>query len=246
MGEIKENPEKDYKSYPQWLKNVQQFQKSGRILYGPTKNMYEFITNYCIDFTRNHPQYPDFIWKPKVADVGCGGGYGSNILSQEADFVWGVDASEQNIAFAREMFTRKKNGVYYSPQVSFDVINVTDEPREIMAFDIVVCIEIIEHVAEYEKMLAFIKRLAKRNKDKTPIDSVDATKFFISSPNRNRVDNPPEVPKNKFHVREWTPGELYEILTKHFKHVTLMNDHGELKDLDMKDAVMLFKCEVPL
>jgi len=39
---------------------------------------------------------------------------------------------------------------------------------------------------------------------------------------------------------------MYDILTKHFQSVILMDCEGNLKDLDMKDAVMLFKAEVPI
>jgi len=242
----KENPEYDYTNMLQYLKNVEMFRKSGKILYPPTRKIYTFVKNYCIDFVKNHPQYPDFIWKPKIIDIGCGGGFGSNILSQEADYVWGIDKDKNSVTFAKQVFTREKNGVYYSPQVTFDEIDVLNEPREIQAFDIVVCVEVIEHVNEYEKLLTFIKKRCKKNKDGTFQAPPDATKVFISTPNRNRSDEPSDHPKNKAHVREWTPGEMYDILTKHFQSVILMDCEGNLKDLDMKDAVMLFKAEVPI
>ncbi len=241
-----ENEPWDYTHGGQWLRDVEMFRKCGKILYPPTKNIYNFIKNYCIDFVKNHPQYPDFVWKPKICDAGCGGGFGSNILSQEADFVWGIDMDEDSIKFAQAVFTREKNGVYYSPQVSFEVIDMVNEPREISAFDIVSCIEIIEHVPEYEKLLAFLKRLCKKDKKGVWLEPPDATKVFISSPNRNHPHIGKDHPKNKRHIREWTPPELYGILAKNFKYVTLMNSLGELRDLNMMEDVMLFKCECPL
>jgi len=240
-----ENPEVDYSHGMQYKKNLEMFFKSGQVLYGSTRNIYNYLKDYCIDFTKNHPQYPDFIWKPKICDVACGGGFGSNVLSQEADFVWGIDIDQDSIKFAQKMFTREKNGYYYSNQLTFDVINVLDEPREMMQFDMVVAVEVIEHLGEYEKLLSFIKRLCKRQKGGY-IEGTDATKVFISTPNRNHPKIGDLHPKNKKHVREWTPGELYEILNKHFKSVTLMNSVGELRDLDMKDDTLFFKCECPL
>ena len=241
-----ENEPFDYTHGNQWLRDVEMFRKCGRILYPPTRKMYEYVKNYCIDFVKNNPQYPKFVWKPKIADVGCGGGFGSNILSQEADFVWGIDKDEDSIKFAKEVFTRNKNNIYYTPQVSFEVIDILNEPREIQAFDIVACIEVIEHIPEYEKLLFFLKRLCKKDKQGRWIEPPDATKIFISSPNRNHPKIGKDHPKNKRHIREWTPPELYGILTKHFKYVTIMNCEGELRDLDMVDDVMFFKCEVPL
>ena len=107
----RENDPRDYTNHDQWLKNIEMFRKSGKILYPSTHHIYNFVKNYCIDFTKNHPQYPDFIWKPKICDVGCGGGFGSNLLSQEADFVWGIDKSIPSIRWAQAVFTREKNGV---------------------------------------------------------------------------------------------------------------------------------------
>jgi 2-polyprenyl-3-methyl-5-hydroxy-6-metoxy-1,4-benzoquinol methylase len=244
--DYQENEPFDYSHGNQWLKDVEMFRKCGKILYPPTRNMYEFVKNYCIDFVRNHPQYPDFVWKPKIADVCCGGGFGSNVLSQEADFVWGIDVDQESIKFAKEVFTRQKNGVYWSPQVAFEVIDINNEPREIMAFDIVVCIEGIEHFENYQNLLNFLKKLCKKDKKGNSYEPPDSTKIFISSPNRNYPHLGQDKPKNKRHVREWTAGELYEILTKNFKYVTLMNEKGELRDLDMKEAVMFFKVEYPL
>lgn len=240
-----EHQELDYTYASQWLRDIEMFRKCGRVLYPPTRKMYEYIKNYCIDFVKNNPQYPKFIWKPKIADVGCGGGFGSNVLSQEADFVWGIDKSVDSINFAKETFTRNKNNIYYTPQVSFDVIDIKDEPRELQAFDIVACIEVIEHIEDYQKVLDFLKRLCKKDKKGVYLEPPDSTKVFISSPNRNHPKIGKESPKNKRHVREWTPAELYGILEKNFKYITLMNSIGELRDLDMVDDVIFFKCEVP-
>lgn len=242
----KEHPEVDYNKESQYQRSIDMFHKIGRILYPPTRKNYEYIKNVCIDQVKNHPQYPKFIWKPKICDVGCGGGYGSNILSQEADFVWGIDMSESSIKFATEVFTRHKNNIYYSPQLTFDVIDIRKEPREMMQFDIVACIEVIEHIADYEKTLAFLKRLCKKEKNGEYKEPPEATLVYISSPNRNHPKIGELQPKNKKHIREWTPSELYKILIKHFKYVTIMNPDGEPQELDMKDAVMLFRCETPI
>jgi len=240
-----ENPPADYKHYHQYGKNLEMFRKSGKILYPPTLQMYTYIKNYCIDFAKNHPQYPDFVWKPKIIDIGCGGGFGSNIMSQEADFVWGIDVSEPNIHWCNTVFKREKNGVYYSPQVSFDVFDPITDPREVMAFDIVVCIEVIEHVQDYQKLIEFMKKRCKKDKKRNWMDVPDATKVFISSPNRNHHKISEEKPKNKFHVREWTAGELYDVLTKHFKYVQVLTTEGKISDTNMAEQIALFKCEVP-
>ena len=242
-----ENPEYDYTNEVQYRRNIDMFFKTRReVLYPPTRKMYEYIRDFCIDHVRNHPQYPKYNWKPKIIDVACGGGFGSYILSQEADFVWGIDKGVDNIAWCKSVFEKHKNGIYYSSQLTFEVIDVLNEPRELQKFDIVACIELIEHVDDYEGLLRFLKRFDKTGKHGEELLPPDATIYFISSPNRNHPKIGKEKPKNKLHVREWTPEELYAILTKHFKQVTLMNELGELKDLDMTDQVQFYMCAVPI
>jgi len=162
----RENPEADDKN--QVLANLAQFiythrdadhpkgRKHGILLYYPQRNMHNFVKNYCMKKATSHPQYPKYIWKPKVVDVGCGSGIGSNVLSQEADFVWGIDKNEWSIEFAKEAFTREKNGIYYSSQVTFDQIDITEDTREFMKFEVVVAIEIIEHIFDYKKFHTLI------------------------------------------------------------------------------------------
>lgn len=246
--DYKEHPELDYSHCEQYRRNIDMFTKTKRnVLQPSTLSIYEYIKNTCIDYVKFHPQYPKYVWKPKIIDVGCGGGFGSNILSQEADFVWGIDADEESIKWAKTVFTRQKNNIYYTPQLTFDVIDFLTDDREMMAFDIVVCVEVIEHINEYDKLLSFIKRRCKKNKTGNYLEpNEDGTKVYISTPNRNSSHIGQEGPKSKRHVREWTPAELYAILTKHFKYVTLMNCKGEPRDLDMKEADMLFRCEYPL
>ena len=242
----KENPELNYKELSQYRRNFEMYEKSGRILYTPTKFMYEYIRDFCIDKVKNHPQYPKYNWKPKIIDVGCGGGFGSYILSHEADFVWGIDIDDSNIRWCNAVFAKHKNGIYYSSQLDFETIDITTEKRELMKFDIVVCIEVIEHVEDYQSALNFLKSLCKVGKNGEELAHPDASIVYISSPNRNFPRIGQERPRNIHHVREWTAGELYEILVKNFKHVTLMDFKGNLQELDTKTSVLLFKCEVPI
>lgn len=252
--EYKEWPEKDYTRSRQYMRNINMFERverknpgNGDVLYPVQRDMYEFIRDSCIDIVKNHPQYPKFVWKPKICDVGCGGGWGSNILSQEADWVWGIDKCEESIQWCKRVFTRHKNNIYYTPQVSFNVVDIKNEPRTIQPFDIVVCIEVIEHIDDYISVLNFIKRLCKKHKKTGEyLEPPNATICYISSPNRNYQTMGKEYPRNKRHVREWTPDELYAVLTKHFKYVVLRNPKGEPQELSMTEPHMLFECQTPI
>lgn len=220
-----EHPEAEDKE--QWEDNINVFRKRGVMLWHPTKAMYNFIKDYHLDKIKNHPQYPKFIWKPKVVDVGCGAGIGSNILSLEADFVWGIDKNEKSIQFAKECFTRVKNNIYYTPQVTFDVIDVMKDTREFAQFNTVVAIEIIEHIDDYRGFLKMLTRFENRDK-RGNIREDDRTEYFISTPNRNNRRIGDHGPKNKYHVREWTSGEFYNVLDEFFAEIRFFNSKGEL------------------
>ncbi len=238
-----ENPEAEDKE--QVAANIGLFQNSGKLLYHLTRSMYEWINKYNMTKITEHPQYPKFIWKPQIVDVGCGSGVGSNVLSQEADFVWGIDKNAKSIQFAKEAFTRLKNGIYYSSQVTFDVVDMVQDTRDFMKFDEVVAIEIIEHVYDTHKFLqTLIKRFTKRDKHGNP-HIPDATEFFISTPNRNSPTIRKDRPYNKYHVREWTGEEFVELLKRYFEVVELRNWKGELVEVSTEDTPVLAVCKYP-
>lgn len=250
----RENPEMSDKD--QILANLAQFiythrdkdhekgRKNGVLLYYPQRNMYTFIKNYCIKKAMAHPQYPKYLWKPKIVDVGCGSGVGSNLLSQEADFVWGIDKNAFSIEFAKEAFTREKNGIYYTPQVTFDEVDVMTDTREFMAFDIVVAIEVIEHIWDVHQFLNQIKRFTMKDKRGNIIKSF-GTEFFLSTPNRNSPKIRKDRPENIFHVREWTSDEIHALLEKHFENVEMLNQKGESIPIHNEEQVVFLKCSIP-
>jgi 2-polyprenyl-3-methyl-5-hydroxy-6-metoxy-1,4-benzoquinol methylase len=254
------NPEADDKN--QILANLAQFiythrdsdhpkgAKKGILLYYPQRNMYTFVRNYCLKKSLAHPQSPanggKHIWKPKVVDVGCGSGVGANIISQEADFVWGIDKNEWSIEFAKEAFTREKNSIYYTPQLTFDVFDVVGDSRETMKFDAVVMIEVIEHIEDVDAFLrAVIKKFTKRDKRGDAHVPNESTDFFISTPNRNSPKIRKDKPENIYHVREWTAFEIHALLKEYFEEVELMNTKGEPITTDAVDDVVFAKCTHP-
>jgi len=245
-----ENSEKDDKD--QVLANLAQFiythnaekKTKGKLLWYPTRNMYNYIKNYCIQKVIAHPQYPKHIWKPKIVDVGCGCGVGSNVMSVEADFVWGIDKNQWSIEFAKEAFNREKNGIYYNSQVTFDVIDAMKDNREFMKFDLVVAIEIIEHVHNTYEFLESLIQFTRRNK-KGDCHIEGATEFFISSPNRNSPKIRDDKPQNPFHVREWTSEEFHALLSHHFESVEFMDNKGQPIEKSCKDDIIFAKCIYP-
>jgi intein/homing endonuclease len=170
----------------------------------------------------------------------CGSGVGSNVLSQEADFVWGIDKNAMSVKFAKEAFERVKNGIYYSSQLTYDNIDIMEDNREVMKFDVVVAIEIIEHIADHR---GFLERLIKKF-DKRDAD--DPTEYFISTPNRNNKSIQDDHPKNPFHVKEWTSEEFYNVLSEFFGSIEFMNAKGEpIEGYSTTHTPLLARCKYP-
>lgn len=187
------------------------FKTMGQVMPVEQRTLYTAIKNWlreeCV--TKNI-QFPKFIWKPTVCDIGCGLGIGANIISQEADYVLGIDKSEESVTYATQMFMREKNNIYWSPQIDFMTIDVTSDTRELMKFDFVTCIEVFEHLKDYQKLLEFCKKLMKPN-----------TVLFISTPNRNSDKIAKDKPRNPHHVRELTSQEFVSVLSGYFSSVEL-------------------------
>jgi SAM-dependent methyltransferase len=126
----------------------------------------------------------------RVLDAGCGEGYGTALLAAAgAASVVGVDIDEPTIEYARERYG-----------LEFQVADISKLPFEDAGFDLAVCFETIEHVADAPRAVAELRRVLAA-------DGV----LVISTP------NPAEyVVENEFHLREYAPAEFAELLDEHF------------------------------
>lgn len=130
-----------------------------------------------------------------VLDVACGEGYGSALLSKwGAKEVVGIDVSDDAINNARRMFAYEN--------VSFikHDAHLVDQLLIPKKFDIVVCLETIEHLSDPTAFLNAIKRLLSSK-----------GMIVISCPNEKNefsADN-----KNPFHLAAYT-FEEFQALTE--------------------------------
>lgn len=224
------------------------FKGIGLVMPAPQRRIYEKVRDLLVEDVKRWRGFPKQIRRPTVVDVGCGIGIGSNILSQEAEFVWGIDSNDETISFARQLFERPKNNIYYTPQVTFDTIDAMNEPREFAEFDYVTCIEVIEHIPsdQSEGLMKFLNRFVKKDKKGAPLDGEERTKIYLSTPNRNHPNLQKDTPRNEHHCFEPTAAEMYEFLTKHYRHVTVLNSEFEPQELSTTDSPLVYKLEIPL
>ncbi len=82
-----------------------------------------------------------------VLDIGCGGGLVSEPLARMGATVTGIDPSERNIAIARDH--AEKSGL----DISYRAVRVEDLVAAGETFDIVACLEVVEHVPDVKAFL---------------------------------------------------------------------------------------------
>ncbi len=90
--------------------------------------------------------------KIRILDVGCGGGLVSVPLSRLGADVTGLDASPENINAAKN-YAEEKN-------LSIDYICGTAEEHK-SQYDVVLCLEIIEHVIDPASFIESVSKLLK-------------------------------------------------------------------------------------
>ena len=81
-----------------------------------------------------------------ILDIGCGGGLLSDRMGEAGAMVTGIDTSPKNIAAARARDKQRGFGINYLQQ---DVDQLKNG-----AFDIVVCMEVVEHVDDLPQFLS--------------------------------------------------------------------------------------------
>ena len=92
----------------------------------------------------------------EVLDVGCGGGILAEAMASRGARVTGIDLSEKSLRVAELHLVQSKAGVQYecaSPEQYAD--------QHAAAFDVVTCMELLEHVPQPATVVAACARLAR-------------------------------------------------------------------------------------
>lgn len=131
-----------------------------------------------------------------VLDIASGSGYGTKIIAEQAKKVFGVDVSEESVAYSNEYFGAKN--------IEYLVGDAEKIPLDNESVDVVVSFETIEHIKDYENFLAEIKRVLKP-------DGL----LVLSTPNDTEF-----VEDNEFHLHQFTFEELKKLTEKYFKNNT--------------------------
>lgn len=95
-------------------------------------------------------------WAGKaVLDLGCAGGFMAEALDERGAKVTGIDPASDAITAARAHAAQEGRDIRYDAGVGEDL------PYADASFDIVVCVDVLEHVQDLAKVLAEIERVLR-------------------------------------------------------------------------------------
>lgn len=140
---------------------------------GPMKPLHS-INPVRLQFINEVMLERDSLNKLSVLDIGCGGGILSESLAEQGADVLGIDTDAMLLKVAREHAKQRQLNIEYQEE---NIVAATQFIKKYQAsFDIVTCMELLEHCDTPQTAIAAIKKLVKK-------DGV----VFCSTLNRNIV-----------------------------------------------------------
>ena len=116
----------------------------------------EYITENIKKYYKIKKDKINFLEGLKILDIGCGGGLISEPMARLGAKVTGIDASKKNISVAK--LHSKKNGL------KINYLNSSPEDLDYdQEFDIILNLEIVEHVDDVGLYIKSCNRLLKNN-----------------------------------------------------------------------------------
>ena len=116
----------------------------------------EYITENIKKHFKIKDDKKNFLQGLQILDIGCGGGLISEPMARLGAMVTGIDASEKNISVAK-LHSKKNN-------LKIKYINSSPENlKEIEKYDIILNLEIVEHVENVSFFIQSCQKLLKKN-----------------------------------------------------------------------------------
>jgi 2-polyprenyl-3-methyl-5-hydroxy-6-metoxy-1,4-benzoquinol methylase len=144
-----------------------------------------------------HPMFPqqqkiyqhiaNLIDNKSVLEAGCGNGLGSAILDRYAKELTATDKLKRNTDFASCLY----------PWINFDTWDLNQHTK--YRAQVVVCIEAFEHVQNPTQAINHLLEAATET-------------IWLATPNGTEKPQPPD---NIYHVQEYTPHEMLNMLQGH-------------------------------
>ncbi len=143
-----------------------------------------------------------------VLELGCGNGYGMKLLADQVDAYIGIDKyTTINPPMA------SKTAIFKAELPLLD--NIGDN-----SFDSAICFQVIEHIEDDKTLLKEIKRVLK-----------PGGKLLLTTPNILTT-----LTRNPYHVREYTPTEMKNVVATAFDNFEIKGVYGNEKVMKYYNA----------
>lgn len=134
----------------------------------------------------------------QVLELGCGEGYGMELLSPHVETYLAVDKKRP----AQVTFNNK---VLFKHCHLPLLAGIEDN-----SFDTIICFQVIEHIENDSLLLQEIKRVLK-----------PGGSLFLTTPNQLT-----SLTRNPFHIREYQPTQMQALIACHFNNQTVQGIYG--------------------
>jgi len=160
------------------------------------------VEDYCLHLIhlRAYEEAAHLARDKVVLEIGCNNGYGSRLLKASCGRLIGIDVSKKAVRSARKNFL--------VPHLEFLLADGAKLPFKSETFEVVIAMQVVEHLTDPAKVIEEARRVL----------SPGGFAIFTTPNSRLRL-HPGMKPWNEFHVREFDPNELTELLATHFSRV---------------------------
>ena len=138
-----------------------------------------------------------------VLDIASGEGYGCNLISKNASFVYGVDIDKETIVSAKNKYNEEN--------IEFIEGSTSEIPLDDCTIDIVISFETIEHHDKHEEMFKEIKRVLKPK-----------GLLIISTPDKYYYSDIKNY-NNEFHIKELYKQEFIKLIKNFFTKYQILS-----------------------
>lgn len=152
----------------------------------------------------------------RALEIGFGEGYGTHLISKYVESVIGLDVDTDSVDYANEK--------YSSATCTFQKYDGSKIPFDQNKFDCVISYQVIEHIDDDQHFLREINRVLK-----------EGGRLYLTTPNRLHRLEPGQDPWNPFHIREYSPKQLEDLIGCIFSAVKLygVNAKDEIRQIEV-------------
>tara|TARA_B100000029_G_scaffold479979_1_gene527557 strand:- start:10 stop:723 length:714 start_codon:yes stop_codon:yes gene_type:complete len=128
-----------------------------KVLHSMNKTRMLFIQERLLNRYQSLETIEEIFLKKNILDLGCGGGILAESLAKKGANVTAIDTSKSLIDVA------KKRSLNKNLKINYKVGDIKSLKKKHTKFDIIISLEVIEHVCDYEIFLKDIFSCLKKN-----------------------------------------------------------------------------------